>query len=300
MLINELAAVGASLCFAVAGLLAVEPSRVLGAIRFNRIRMLVVTILLLTVSLVSGGIETLSMDVLPVLATSGLVGIFLGDTFLFAGLRRVGPRRNAVMFAFNAPLTAIAGIFFLDEVLSFPVFLGCLLVTSGVVIAIAYGRRPSTSSHWEDVRGSLSLGLLFGFLAAAGQAGGILLSRPLMEKGGLDPVAGSVVRVGIAALALCTIYGWAVRGTARDHSVWTRIIILKTIGSGVIGMGVGMTLVMFALTGGEAGIVSTLSSAAPIMMLPFLWLTSQERPALGAWIGALIVFLGTWLILNFV
>jgi hypothetical protein len=35
------------------------------------------------------------MDVLPVLVISGLVGIFLGDTFLFAGLRRVGP----VMFA---------------------------------------------------------------------------------------------------------------------------------------------------------------------------------------------------------
>ena len=106
MLIYELAALGASLCFAVAGLLAVEPSRALGAIRFNRIRMLVISILLLTVSWLSGGIDTLSMDVFPVLAISGLVGIFLGDTFLFAGLRRVGPRRNAVMFAFNAPLTA--------------------------------------------------------------------------------------------------------------------------------------------------------------------------------------------------
>ena len=110
MPIDELAALGASLCFAVAGLLAVEPSRVLGAIRFNRIRMLVISVLLLTVSWFSGGIDTLSMDVLPVLVISGLVGIFLGDTFLFAGLRRVGPRRNAVMFALNAPLTAIAGM----------------------------------------------------------------------------------------------------------------------------------------------------------------------------------------------
>jgi drug/metabolite transporter (DMT)-like permease len=226
MPIDEPAALGAYLCFAVAGLLAVEPSRVLGAIRFNRIRMFVISVLLLTVSWFIGGIDTLSMDVLPVLVISGLVGIFLGDTFLFEGLRRVGPRRNAVMFALNAPLTAIAGIFFLDEVLSFPVFLGCLLVTSGVMIAIAYGRRPSVSSHWEAVHGSLPLGLLFGFLAAAGQAGGILLSRPLMEQG-VDPVAGSAVRVAIAALALFMTYGWTTRGTAKDHSVWTRTIILK-------------------------------------------------------------------------
>ena len=85
MPIDELASLGASLgaslCFAVAGLLAVEPSRVLGAIRFNRIRMLVISVLLLTVSWFSGGIDTLSMDVLPVLVISGLVGIFLGDTF---------------------------------------------------------------------------------------------------------------------------------------------------------------------------------------------------------------------------
>jgi len=32
--------------------------------------------------------------------------------------------------------------------------------------------------------------------------------------------------------------------------------------------------------------------------LPVLWVTSQERPALGAWIGALFVFSGTALILN--
>ena len=52
-------------------------------------------------------------------------GIFLGDTFLVAGLRRVGPRLNAGMFAFNASLTAIA-IFFLNEVMSLSVLLRCL------------------------------------------------------------------------------------------------------------------------------------------------------------------------------
>ncbi|NCX49975.1 MAG: EamA family transporter, partial [Gammaproteobacteria bacterium] len=46
---------------------------------------------------------------------------------------------------------------------------------------------------------------MFGFLAAAGQAGGILLSRPLMEQG-IDPIAGSAVRVAIAAIALVAVY----------------------------------------------------------------------------------------------
>jgi len=296
MPIYELAALGASLCFAIGGMLAVEPSRALGAIRFNRVRMLIMFAMLFAVALATGGINTLTAEVIPILLISGIVGIFLGDTFLFAGLRRVGPRRNAVMFAFNAPLTAIAGIFYLDEVLSLPVFLGCVLVTTGVVVAIVYGQKQSSSSHWDDVHGSLPLGLLFGFLAAAGQAGGILLSRPLMEQG-IDPIAGSAVRVAIAAIALVAVYEASNRTVKRDHSVWTRKVIVQTLGSGVIGMGVGMTLVMFALQGGEAGIVSTLSSAAPVLILPILWATSRRRPAFGAWIGASIVFFGTALIL---
>jgi drug/metabolite transporter (DMT)-like permease len=296
MPIYELAALGASLCFAIAGMLAVEPSRALGAIRFNRIRMLIMATVLFAASLTTGGINTLTIEVLPILLVSGLVGIFLGDTFLFAGLRRVGPRRNAVMFAFNAPLTAIVGIFYLDEVLSLPVFLGCVLVTTGVVVAIVYGQTRSSANHWDEVQGSLPLGLFFGFLAAAGQAGGILLSRPLMEQG-IDPIAGSAVRVAIAAVALVAVYEVYNRQVTRDHSIWTRQIIIQTLGSGVIGMGVGMTLVMFALQGGEAGIVSTLSSAAPVLILPILWVTSRHRPALGAWVGASIVFFGTALIL---
>jgi drug/metabolite transporter (DMT)-like permease len=296
MPIYELAALGASLCFAVAGLLAMEPSRALGAIRFNRVRMLLMAVLLFVVASITGGIETLSVASMPILVTSGLVGIFLGDTFLFAGLRRVGPRRNAVMFAFNAPLTAIAGIFYLDELLSFPVFVGCVLVTTGVIVAISYGQTQSSRNHWDAIHGSLPIGLLFGFLAAAGQAGGILLSRPLMQEG-IDPVAASAVRVAIAAIALIVVYELSTHRSKKDHSVWTRQIVVKTVGSGIIGMGIGMTLVMFALRGGEAGIVSTLSSAAPVLMLPIIWATSGRRPALGAWIGATIVFFGTALIL---
>ena len=127
---------------------------------------------LFVAAMVSGGLPTLTAESLPILFISGLVGIFLGDTSLFAGLRRVGPRLNAVMFEFNAPLKAVAGIFSLDEILSLSVFLGRILVTTGVVIAVVFGQKQSSPSHWDVVHGSLPVGLLFGFLAAAGQAGG--------------------------------------------------------------------------------------------------------------------------------
>mgnify|MGYP006302557593 FL=1 len=296
MPIYEIAALAASVCFATGGLFAVAPSRALGAIRFNRIRMLFMAALLGVAGYFTDGFSTLTWAVMPQLILSGLVGIYLGDTFLFAGLRRVGPRRNAVMFALNAPLAALAGVLLLGERLEVWVALGCVTVTAGVVIAILYGRRRSGVDHWETVHGSLAAGLAFGFLAAVGQAGGIILSRPLMESG-VDPVAGSAVRVAVSCLALLVTYEIQTWRQPKDHSVWTRQHLVMTAGSGLFGMGLGMTLVMFALVGGQAGVVSTLSSAAPVVMLPLLWITSGQRPLMSAWLGALIVFVGTGLIM---
>ena len=64
MPVHELVAFGATLCFAIAGLLAVKPSHVLGAIRFNRIRMLIMAFCLFFAAMVSGDLPTLTAELL--------------------------------------------------------------------------------------------------------------------------------------------------------------------------------------------------------------------------------------------
>ncbi len=61
-------------------------------------------------------------------------------------------------------------------------------------------------------------------------------------------------------------------------------------------MGVGMTLLLYALSGGEVGIVSTLSATTPVILLPVLWWQTKEFPAIGAWVGAFLVIVGCSLI----
>lgn len=297
MPIHEIAALSASFCFAIGGLFAVAPSRALGAIRFNRVRMLIMGVALSLVAWATGGFGTLVAHQLPLLVLSGLIGITLGDTFLFAGLRRVGPRRNAIMFALNAPLAALLGVWLLDEFMAPAVWLGCIAVTGGVLIAIAFGRRRSGENPWDVVYGSLPAGLFFGFLAAVGQAGGILLSRPVMEAG-VDPIAASAVRVGVGCLALWLTYEIQHFGRVRDHSPWTSQYVLRTAASGIVGMGLGMTFVMYALSGAKAGLVATLSSAAPVILLPLMWLFTGRAPAWGAWVGACVVVAGTALVFS--
>lgn len=84
-----LALASASL-WAIAALISVKPARHLGAFAYSRWRMFLVSLMLGTMSLLTGGWQTLTASVLPLLAISGLVGIFVGDTALFACMNRLG------------------------------------------------------------------------------------------------------------------------------------------------------------------------------------------------------------------
>jgi len=78
----------------------------------------------------------------------------------------------------------------------------------------------------------------------------------------------------------------------RQKNPLTWSIAAQTVGSGILAMGIGMTLLLFAFAGGKTGIVSTLSATSPAIVLPMLWFRTKERPAAGAWIGAGVVIGG--------
>ncbi len=69
--------------------------------------------------------------------------------------------------------------------------------------------------------------------------------------------------------------------------------------SGLIAMVLRMTLLLYGLAEGEAGVITTLSSTTPVMILPLLWMKTGERPALGSWIGALLTVVGSGILFNY-
>jgi drug/metabolite transporter (DMT)-like permease len=66
--------------------------------------------------------------------------------------------------------------------------------------------------------------------------------------------------------------------------------------TGIIALAFGMTLLLFALSGGKVGIVSTLSATTPVIILPMLRLKNRQEPAPVAWAGATLVVAGIALI----
>ena len=61
-------------------------------------------------------------------------------------------------------------------------------------------------------------------------------------------------------------------------------------------MALGMSLLLIALQKGDAGIIATLSSTSPIMILFLIWIITKKIPTLGAWLGTLFAIGGTALI----
>ena len=86
MPIHELAALGAAACWALTGLLAARPVAEVGPFAFNFYRQCFVALVLGGLVLLSGAWRGTDPALLPALALSGFVGVFMGDTMLFFAL----------------------------------------------------------------------------------------------------------------------------------------------------------------------------------------------------------------------
>jgi drug/metabolite transporter (DMT)-like permease len=182
----------------------------------------------------------------------------------------------------------------LGETLAGQTLVGIAVTIAGVVLAILFGKRRGQLHQWESVRGPLWLGVACGLGAATGQALGSIIARPVMAAG-VDPFAASLVRVVVGAVCLSALVRLPI-AAARPRAPLTPRLAGWTALVAFLGLGVGMTLLLFGLAGGKVGVVATLSATSPAIILPMIWARTGERPAAVAWIGAALVIAGMALI----
>lgn len=292
----DLLALLAASCWAISSTLSVTPARHLGAIGYARWRMIVVSLLLWTGALGVYGAPSLTLAQAGPLIASAFFGIVIGDAAHYATMNRLGPRRAGILFATNALFSVLFGTLLLGERMTLQTLSGSALVLGGVMIAIAFGRRSGDDHAFEATHGRLRVGVLFGLAGAISQSIGTALAKPALAAGAI-PLEASALRVSVAGLAYLVL-AQVVPGIARDRLPINRRIFAQTALSGSIGMGLGMTLLLAALSLGDIGVVAVLSSVTPILLLPVLWMVLGRRPAPGAWLGAGLTVIGTALILS--
>jgi drug/metabolite transporter (DMT)-like permease len=294
MLFYYFLAILAAMCWSVASLISADITRLIGGLVFNRLRLFFVSIMLIAYTTMINTWETVHFEYLNIIIISGIIGIFLGDTFLFIALQKIGPRRNNILFSLAAPFTVLLNIFFLKKQMSAENLLGCFVVFIGVVIAVAFGSNKKVDHRWETIQGSIIVGISFGILAALCQALGLIMMKPILDLG-VDPIASAAIRTSISCLMLS--FTFFLRSKNFTSPIPLNLSILfKSIISGFLGMALGMSLLLIALQNADAGIVATLSSTSPIMILFLIWILTKEMPKKGAWIGTIFAMIGTGLI----
>lgn len=294
--LHELAALGAAACWALTGTVVTDAVRAIGPFRFNLLRHIFAIFLLSVIVIFRTPGGLLDTGAGLVLILSGVIGIFIGDTLNFAAVGRLGARRAGAIFALNAPMAAVLGWAVLGEELSLQATIGVAMTAAGVATAIA-GRPRANAHRFEQTQGIVMTGILFGLGAALGQALGALIARPVMEAG-INPYAASLIRVAASGLCFGALSSVMMLGgyTGRQDAKLTASVVLPALATAVIGLGLGMTLVLYALAGGKVGIVSTLSATSPVLILPMLWLRTGQRPTVASWLGAAIACAGMALI----
>ena len=166
------------------------------------------------------------------------------------------------------------------------------MVLSGVSLATMYGRGAVSL---EPMHGSVKRVVALGCLAAMCQAIGLLALKPALLAG-TDPLAASALRTGGGALVMTIVGLWPAAAFQPATKPTCRVVVSAML-PGFLGHVVAVSLLLYAVRTHEAGIAVALGSIAPVVMLPMIWLTTGQRPAPQAWLGACLVVLGTGLIL---
>lgn len=278
----------AAACFAVSALYIDSVTGRVGPLQVSRWQMGLAFLMTGALSLVHGGWRTIDAGMALWLAGSSVAGIMFASLTFVATIQMTGPRISALLFTTASPFALALGYVFRGETVNLAQGAGVALIVVGIVLAVL-GPKGDEGARPER---PLWLGVVLGLLTSLGQATGSLLARPAMLAGA-DPIAAIAVRTGVATvffLALLAIP--ALRPPALPDAPARR----RLTGAAVAGMAVGMSLLMAALARGDVGIVTTLSSTMPILILPMVWALYGRLPGAMAWIGAALAVAGTALI----
>ncbi len=290
---GEIVALATAFCWTIsAGAFEAAGKRV-GSLSVNLLRLLLAFLFISVFNLVTRGM------ILPFDATnstwlwltfSGFVGFVMGDLFLFQAYVEVGSRVSMLIMSTVPPLTAITGFLLMGERITWVDFIGMLITLGGIALVIL-----TKGSDHQKVKFSHPIkGLTFAFLGACGQAFGLVLSK--FGMGAYDPFAATQIRI-IAGIVGFSIVLTGLKSWGKFFSALKNRQALKfiTIGS-LFGPFIGVSLSLLAVQHAPTGVVSTITSLTPVLIIPVSVYMFKERVLLREILGAVISLIGVSLL----
>lgn len=289
--LGELAALGTSLSWtATATFFALAGGKV-GSVVVNRVRLVFGAAFLLTAHWVLTA-APVPYDAEPHqwawLGASGVIGLAIGDAFLFQAFVWIGPRLSMLMMSLVPVFGAGLAWLFLGEELTGGQAAGVALTIAGVGWVVLAGRSRGQPEH----RPQLLLGVAFGLGAALAQALGLVAAKEGLS-GDFSPLSGTLIRV-LAGMSVL----WAITILQRQASPTVRRVLAERralwhiVGGSFFGPFVGVTLSLAAVQATEVGVASTLMSLPPVFLLPIGHVVFGERFGWQSMAGTALALVG--------
>jgi drug/metabolite transporter (DMT)-like permease len=229
------------------------------------------------------------------LGISGILGLVIGDAFLFQAFVLIGPRLSMLIMAFVPVMSTILATIFLNQILS-ALQLFAIAVT---VFGIAWVVWESNDNNDQIERNVFLQGSLLAFGGAIGQALGLITSQKGLS-GDYAPLSGSLIRMLVAMLAMWTIAALRGRLKSSVQALREKKALQTILAASVVGPYLGVWLSLVAITLAPVGIASTLMALTPIILLPLgRWFFKEHfssRVVLGtvtAFVGVAMIFIAT-------
>jgi len=221
------------------------------------------------------------------LSLSGIIGLSLGDAFLFQSMVSVGTRLGSLLLSLAPIFGSIIAWIFFGETLTFWQITGIILALVGIVWVVASHEEPPDTPH-----GNTRRGVIFGILAGLGQAVGLVISKQGLS-GNFSPFQANAIRMLAAVLF---IWLWAafrgeVGSTFRELRGKPRILGLLALGA-FIGPVLGVSSSLLAIQHVEIGIASTLIALTPVIILPISYFAFKEKISWQAILGTILAIAG--------
>lgn len=250
-------AIGANLTFSTSSMVFTKFAKRFSPMWIAQVKVFVALIAFLVAMFMTGDIVSVHPNSLGFLLLSGLVGLCLGDIFLFKAYSTLGASRSLVLFSFEPLLVGIYGFFFLGQIFSLNQTLSVICMIICIFIFMLERNRQTGAWDFKSFGWAL-LGITF-------DAIGIMLTRSAYEfTPALETFQVNAIR------CLAAVVGYILISPKGYFKVCKDIIVLKIkdqlllFGSALFGCFVSLTLYLSALKYAHVGTLTAISITGPI------------------------------------
>lgn len=195
---------------------------------------------------------------LAVVAVSGVVGLALGDTALFAAVGRIGVHRTLLFQTLGPVFAAALSIGFYGEKAGLGRLAGVAVILAGVFLVVSAERSRSAA----DAEGADVLGYSLAALAALGQGAGVVLAKDGLDE--MPLVAASFLRLAAGALAMTVVVGLLGRLGPVTSALLRPRTLSRLAAPTLLGNYVSFLLLMAGVALAPASVAAVLLATSPV------------------------------------